>query len=248
MKIKFGLRLIGAGIGSTLCLLLIIFGTLRLNRFVAFQSLESVTEKGAPVFNEIALFPGFEKDTWMMRQSHHGYDDEKRNWDRLAIVVDKTKTPYFAKFYQFPPGELNPQNLPKPIPFKARCIACHVGGPRAIRPDTHARTPSLKLLDQLLILAWNLRIKSYGRVINGPGMEFTTGSQFKSKLKILSQPLGLHSCTKCHSDHGIRGALKLAHLGTARYMLKNGIMPPFPFQALPGEIDLLNRMIKNSSD
>ena len=52
---------------------------------VAFQSLESKTETGAPVFNEIKFKAGDGKDIWIMRQSHHGYQSNKLTWDRLRF-------------------------------------------------------------------------------------------------------------------------------------------------------------------
>src|SRR4051812_5088721 len=83
-----------------------LFFVLNSEKSVLFQSLESVTEKGAPVFNQVRLLRKPNQDIWIMRQSHEGVHKDLMSWDRLAIVVDTSKTPKEAKFYQFTKGEL----------------------------------------------------------------------------------------------------------------------------------------------
>jgi hypothetical protein len=71
---------------------------------IVFESLQSKTKSGMPVFNRIQFLPGWEQDIWLMQQSHDGLDMNYVHWDRLAIVVDKTKSPCEAAFYQLAPG------------------------------------------------------------------------------------------------------------------------------------------------
>lgn len=83
----------------------------------------------------------------------------------------------------------------------------------------------------------NLCIKTYGRVNSIPGQHFKDGAPFKSEMPVFSRPLGLRTCVRCHSEGGIRNELKMEHLGTARFLAKRGIMPPFPFRILPEEME-----------
>lgn len=204
------------------------------HRPVTFQSLESVTESGAPVFNQVQFLPGTTKDIWIMRQSHSGPDTKKNSWDRLAIVVDKNS--HNAKFYQLKSGELA-ADLDQAVPLKARCYACHSNGPRAVRP-----TSGLGLADWLTVAVMNLRIKSYGRLQSEAGVDLAGGVHFKSPLGLLQSPLNLSSCTKCHSETGIRAALTFEHLGTIKFLTQKGQMPPFPFQLSEAERAQIERL------
>lgn len=197
---------------------------------VTFQSLESETETGAPVFNQVSWQPGLKQDVWLMRQSQGQFHKDMGSWDKLKIVVDKSKRPYQARFYQ--EGG-----------YKARCFACHANGPRAIRPQWQSPAVDNNVLDRLRVAVWNMRIKTYGRVESVPGQDDTHSTPFRSQHQILARPLGLTSCLRCHASGGLRNPLTVEHLGTARFMLEKGLMPPFPFKAAPGDLDLLNRMI-----
>ena len=73
---------------------------------VLIQSLESKTLFEEPVFNEIKWFSFKDKDVWMMNQSHFGKEASLDVIDRLAIVIDKTKSPKTAFFMQFKLGSL----------------------------------------------------------------------------------------------------------------------------------------------
>jgi hypothetical protein len=219
---KLAISLSGLGI------LLGLFYFLTSGTPVVFQSLESVTETGAPVYNRVRLLPGWNRDIWLMQQSHHGLDAEFGKWDRLAIVVDKTTRPYRADFYQLAPGELAYEDAP--VPLKARCFACHANGPRAVRPDFDSPNAGLNLASVLRTAVWNLRIRGYGRVESRPGHTFQDGVPFKSTLSILSRPLELGTCSHCHAPDGDRGELKLEHLGTALFMIERGFMPPAPYR------------------
>jgi hypothetical protein len=240
-----------AGPGIALGLLLFPQASTLLRTPVIFQSAESVTGDGGAVFNQVKWIPGWTRDVWMMRQSHHGYDGDTRSWDRLAIVVDKTVRPYRAAFYQFAPGEewvapgISGPGLTShapAAPYRARCYACHVTGPRAIRPAPESAVIQMSWLDQVHVLLWNLRIKTYGVALSEPGQAPTGANPFRSRHPILRRPLGLKSCIRCHSPDGIRGELRLEHAGTARFLVEQGIMPPFPFRASAEDRALLNRL------
>ncbi len=187
---------------------------------------------------------GWSKDTWIMQQSHEGLHKNFSNWDRLAIVVDKTKEPYQARFYQLPPGELKLNNLSESIPYKVRCYACHSNGPRAIRADFNSKQLNVSLKNKIQLQLWNIRIKTYGNIKSIGGKEFSEGVPFQSKMGLLSMNLNLKSCNPCHSVKGIRAPLKLEHLGTAEFLVKNKMMPPFPFQISDKDIEQIERYLK----
>jgi hypothetical protein len=212
---------------------------------ILFKSLESATKTGSPVFNRVQFIPGWNQDVWMMQQSHQGLGPSFQIWDRLAIVLDKTSKPYQAKFYQLSPGKLIHEPTPLLAPLKARCFACHSNGPRAIRPDLSTQGVKLSFLERARIQLWNLRVKTYGRVDSLAGEETEGGAPFRSKLPILAQPLKLKSCVRCHSKEGIRKPLELEHLGTAHFLVHEGLMPPFPFRAHADDVKLLNTMTGN---
>ncbi len=208
---------------------------------VAFQSLESKTETGAPVFNEIKFKTGDGKDIWIMRQSHHGYESNKLTWDRLAIVIDKTVSPKKALFYQLKPGNLDftPETAQ---PLGARCLACHANGPRAIRYDLDSKIKPI-FFSRFLVAIWNLRIKTYGPVESVEARHFSDGAPFRAPFQVFSHPLPVKSCTRCHSSGGIRNALTYEQVGTAAFLVKNKFMPPWPFRADPEDAKLLQRLL-----
>ena len=75
-----------------------------LQRPLQIESLESKTNSGEVIHNEIQWFTFAEKDVWMMNQSHSGTAHPKEKWDRLAIVINKeAKT---AEYFQLPSGSL----------------------------------------------------------------------------------------------------------------------------------------------
>ncbi len=223
---------------------------------IHFQSSESVTETGAPVFNEIRFYRQAAQDIWIMRQSHNGNTTDHTKWDRLAIVVTKNKkvkaaiastisqsatptstgaenTAKVARFYQLVPGSdiISDENEihQASIPLKARCFACHSNGPRAIRMNTDSAEVPISIANRFKVALLNLRIKTYGPVTSVEGLHHEDGVPFSSHLKVFSQPLQLKSCVKCHAPNGLRNPLTLEQLGTAAYLVKQGFMPPFPF-------------------
>ena len=212
---------------------------------VFFESLESKTDAGNAVFNRIGFLPSWRKDIWLMQQTHQGFSKSFGAWDRLAIVVDKTKKPYVASFFQLSSGNLEFET--HPIPFKARCFACHANGPRAIRWNTNSKFVVPTLLGKMQTAVWNLRIKAYGHVLSSAGSEFSEGVPFQSKHPVFSRPLGLKTCEKCHSGGGIRNELLLEQVGTARFLVRNGFMPPFPFHTTQEEKDILEKYVESSS-
>lgn len=235
--------LIGSGVAAGLGLVSGLFFILSTASPITFESLESKTETGSPVFNQVQFQGGWNQDVWLMKQSHHGHELPLANWDRLAIVVDKTVKPYRASFYQFTPAQKLEFGGPsESAPYKAMCFACHANGPRAVRPQFHSESVAVSLPDRIRIALWDLRVKTYGRVDSVPGAEIPGGAPFKSRHAILSLPLGLKTCTHCHSPNGFRSELKLEHLSTARFLVNQGIMPPFPFKATPSEIKKLNHL------
>jgi hypothetical protein len=198
---------------------------------MTIQSLESKNIHGDPVYNQIKFFPGFTKDVWMMNQSHHGLHVNSDKWDRLAIIVDKSGAKKTAQFLQLPPGELNwSEDLPtKAIPYRVSCFICHSNGPRAIRPDFEAL--SLDWSAKLKVIAWNLRIKTYRRIIENPkqlDIYKIAKVPFRHPSKIDNEKLEVASCTKCHQESGIinRGYLTRQNSIAIYFMTKNNLMPP----------------------
>jgi hypothetical protein len=203
---------------------------------ITIQSWESKTNEGLPVFNQIRFLPGWSKDIWLMKQSHMGSEVSKDEWDRLAIVVDKKTSQ--ATFYQLPPSK-ELEFEPKPIAFKARCFACHSNGPRAIRPNYRFGN---SLLERVKVGMWNLRIKMYGHLQSQGAAEFVGGVPIQSRHALLGKPLNLKSCQGCHNNQGLRNELKLEQIGTMRFLVENGQMPPFPFQISEEDRRLLDKI------
>ena len=193
------------------------------------ESLESKTVNGGSVFNRIQYISEKGQDTWLMQQSHKGYNSEFNTWDRLAIVVDKSKAPYQAKFYQFKAGELKLASENERVPFKVRCFMCHANGPRAIRADSNSQTISLSFNKKIYIEYLNLKIKLYGKIVPTEG-QGSPEAPFQSSLSLLHKKLKLASCIQCHSDEGIRNSLTLEHLTTAKFLIQNNQMPPYPYK------------------
>jgi hypothetical protein len=202
---------------------------------VTFQSEESKTKEGAPVFNRIRYFSFPEKDVWMMAQSHFGISATPEKWDRLAIVVDKTHKPYRARFFQFEPGPLEwKENLPRKD-FRVSCFLCHANGPRQIRPEAG----TLPVMEKLKVEMWNLQMKNYGRVVPDPIHEEEDKKlrvPFRYSTPLENDLLTVPSCIKCHRETGLfaRGALRRQNSLTIEFMLSQGHMPPLWF-SLPEE-------------
>lgn len=192
------------------------FGYWFIKKPLLFLSLESKTSDNGDVYNRIEFIPGFDRDIWVMHQSHLGLKAD--SWDRLEIVIDKSKSPKEAKFYQYKEED----GFKRLEPFRVPCYSCHSNGPRAIRPKNS------NLIEKIQASLLNLRIKTYFRVKSIAGHTFKH-APFKREHQILKEPLPLESCGICHSDGGIRNPLTLEHETTARFLIENKEMPPWPF-------------------
>ncbi len=182
---------------------------------VTFESLESKTDSDGAIYNQISFESTAEKDTWKMRQSHQGPSIEFSRWDSLAIIVDKTKSPKIATFYQLDPNEKF-----KPIPYRVKCFICHPNGPRAIRPKD-----SLALQAEIQVFKWNLKIKSYGRVLS---KSYSEKEPIKFTGELYDAPLKIGLCVTCHKETGFlaRGTLTRQNFLPIGFLTKNGHMPP----------------------
>lgn len=196
---------------------------------VTFESLESLTSTGGPVYNSISYSNGAGQDVWMMNQSHSGISEQKEKWDRLAIVVDKQKK--IAKFYQLPPGELvwSEELSKQSIPFRVSCFLCHSNGPRAIRPKVIS--DKFSLLSAIKIWVWNLKIKSYGPLGEHAAQahdDIKLRVPFRLRSNIDNEQLKVKRCVKCHNRSGpfSRGFLTRQNGITINFMIKNKLMPP----------------------
>ncbi|XGC81904.1 hypothetical protein ACES2L_05340 [Bdellovibrio bacteriovorus] len=203
---------------------------------ITIQSEESKTAAITPVFNKITWQWGMDQDVWMMNQSHHGPDADSSQWERLAIVIDKTKTPKVARFYQLQPGDLiwNENLIGKRVEYRASCFICHNNGPRAIRPVVDSQNAKLSWAERIKIQAWNLRIKSYGRIVHDPihdAEDIKLVVPFSYQSAEDNGLLKVPTCTKCHSENGIfaRGFLRRQQIGTIRALIQRGHMPPLGF-------------------
>ncbi|OQW50480.1 MAG: hypothetical protein A4S09_01420 [Proteobacteria bacterium SG_bin7] len=183
---------------------------------VTFESLESKTDSNGPVYNKISLEASLETDIWKMRQSHDGLSYEAAKWDSLAIVIDKTKSPKIATFYQLDPGEKF-----RPISYRVKCFICHPNGPRAIRPNES----SMSFSERFQIFKWNLKIKSYGRVLS---KSYSEKDPIKFSGGFYDAPLKIGLCVICHKETGFlaRGTLKRQNFLPISFLTKNGHMPP----------------------
>lgn len=225
-------------LGNLLGLLLLLFPA---DSAVTLESFESRTDTGQPVYNRIRLIAGKAQDTWLMQQSHAGYHESFGQWDLLAIVIDKTGPRKTARFFQLKPGRLAFETAP--VPYRARCYACHANGPRAIRWNAKSAAVVPSAREQALITLWNLRIKSYGPVDSLPGAKFSEGASFRSDLPIFKRPLGIATCARCHGEGKIRNPLTLEQVGTAAFQVERGLMPPFPFRATEEERRQLAKLV-----
>jgi hypothetical protein len=196
---------------------------------VIIESEESKTIDDKPVFNKINWQSSDTQDVWMMNQSHGGAMLPAHEWERLAIVIDKTKTPHTARYYQLEPGPLewpkdSSTKMPKATPYRVPCYMCHANGPRAIRP-----TGDISLKDKLRIILWNLKIKSYGRVVLHPDHESPPSKEWAVKWEssFMNEPLKVKACVICHKESGFaaRGTLKRQHIPTIQFLVDKGHMP-----------------------
>jgi hypothetical protein len=238
-----------------LCLGLSVTGGLFLlatdSQSVHIESAESKNLELKSVFNEIRWIPGVKRDIWMMNQSHFGRHPQTSHWERLAIVIDKTKSPPVAKYYQFEAGPLIWEDslLAKQVPYRASCFICHNNGPRALRPMSESQEASLNFRDRAKILLWNARIKTYGRIhydLEHDEKDKTLAVPFSFHTSADQDELKVKTCVICHKEQGFlgRGALVRQQTGTIKSMVVRGEMPPPGFRLSEAENKELQDFLK----
>jgi hypothetical protein len=193
---------------------------------IVLESIESKTADGSPVYNRIMWIPGWKKDAWILQQSHHGLNGDFRNWDRLRIEVDTSKSPMVARFAQFDPGTIEISHGDSVRPFRVPCYTCHPNGPRLVRPNLASKAATLSLVERIRVRVWNWRIGSYGRVIPDESQRDAGGVPFRYSDAIANQRLDVGTCTKCHNDTDGRGHLVRQNASAIRFMLAQNLMPP----------------------
>ncbi|NOT79400.1 MAG: hypothetical protein HOP07_10445 [Bacteriovoracaceae bacterium] len=218
---------------------------------VLIESEESKNMHLKSVYNQIKWIPSKNQDVWMMNQSQVGRYPHKEQWERIAIVIDKTKKPMTAKYYQLKPGPLEWNNslIKNQVSFRASCFTCHSNGPRAIRPVYLSTKAPLSISKKLQVQLLNLRIKTYGRI------KFNE-DHLKTDLIIYppfrySQPwdlerLNIKTCNYCHKENGFfaRGELVRQQSGTIQSMVEKGHMPPKGFSLSLNEKKQLRDFLK----
>ena len=202
---------------------------------VFVESRESKSASGGVVFNIIKYIQSGDLDIWMMNQSHHGFSASEKSWDRLAIVIDKNRTPKVARFYQLTSGPLEWSEKFTETSFKVSCFVCHNNGPRVIRPNYESPFDPSSFWDKIKISYWNFKIKSYGRVLTDSHHDEADKTQvppFRYRSPYENEPLKVATCIKCHKESGFlaRGLLRRQQISTIKFMLDAGQMPPLGFQ------------------
>ena len=233
-------------LGGSIILALFVFD----NQPILIQSLESKTQENKPVYNKISYISIGKKDVWMMNQSHDGVEAKKDKWDRVAIVVDKSKKPMDAIFLQLPPGELewNDKLFENKINYKVSCFMCHSNGPRVIRHDQNGNNISLK--SKVKIFFWNLKIKSYGLIIENSeqlALDANLEVPFRHRQSADNEELKVKSCTVCHSgeDKWIdRNKLFRQNNISIKFMIENKIMPPPGFSISQSDAKELKKFLR----
>lgn len=189
---------------------------------ITFQSLESISTGGKPVFNTIKYIKSNGRDIWMMNQSHYGLNIPREKVDRLAIVITNRN----VSFYQLKPGPLLWEDnlLNKQVTKKVSCLVCHNNGPRVVRPNFDSF--DVGWLGKARIFFWNMKIKSYGLL------------KTEEKIEFGNKVLKVAACTKCHKNEGFfaRGELREHNASAIEFMLKNKIMPPVGFSLSENEL------------
>ena len=216
--------------------------------YVTFQSGESLSDRGNPVLNRVSLIARGDYDFWLMRQ----YISPKKSlpaslpkwqtWAFVGILVDRSKEPVRAYYFEFDSSPLHDNSLPNLIPFRASCSKCHSSGPRVIRPHVSPNSLFKTLESKRNILEeWNQRIAQYRTVkdflSNHESKMFPTTSSSSEILK-----LGL--CAECHNSKSdaIRGALNRKNAESILYLVETHEMPMHDDDALPQAGDRRKRI------
>lgn len=211
------------------------------------QSLESKTLFEEPVFNEIKWFFYKDKDVWMMNQSHFGIEASSEKKDRLAIVIDKTKSPKTAYFMQLPPGPLvwSDDLYSQKIKNKVSCFMCHANGLRVLRPNMNGLIP-VRFTDQIKVNYFNYKIKSYGLIIENKlhvSEDIGLKNPFRYRADFENETLKLEACLQCHNGQK-RSMLTRQNAIAIQFLVKNNFMPPNQIQLSAAEI----KKIQNFTD
>ncbi|MDH4468437.1 MAG: cytochrome c [Bacteriovoracaceae bacterium] len=203
---------------------------------ITIESEESKTQNLTSVYNQIKWTSTATKDIWMMNQSHYGRFPKKDLWERLAIVIDKSKRPMIANYYQLSPGPLEwNDNLPaQRVAYRASCFICHNNGPRAIRPVFKSESAALSLSEKIKIIILNFRMKTYGRIKYDDGHnqeDLTLSTPFHYRSPRELEELQVKTCLRCHQEEGLfaRGKLVRQQTGTIKHLVESGSMPPMGF-------------------
>jgi hypothetical protein len=184
---------------------------------VLLESIESKTNEGNSVYNKISFAQNQDQDIWYMQQSH-----KKGEWDQLKIVVDKTQNPKRAYYYQYKNNQ--------EVKYRVSCFLCHANGPRAIRPNWESKEVNNNIKDKMVVALWNLKIKTYGKIITPQNQHIDPPLKYSGKLD--TTPLQIKTCQRCHGSENIfgRSALLRQQAGTMLHLVERGEMPPWPYK------------------
>lgn len=209
---------------------------------VLFESIESKTQAGHPVFNRIKFKASGKLDEWIMKQSHNGATAPVKSWDEIKITVDKSVEPYQVSYQQF--------KNDKEIELKASCYACHSKGPRTIRPNFESKAVDYTFKDRLVVTWMNLKMKTYGKIKISDKSYLLNGKFRKVPLKYFgkaeTQPLKVKTCLMCHNNDSFfsRGELQRQHFSTIKHLVAAKQMPPWPFTLSEKEKAEVQKFVK----
>jgi cytochrome c553 len=212
---------------SLLSSLLGLLGGSSFEGYLQFQSDESKTKEGKPVFNKIKFTQEAGLDVWEMKQSHHGSSAAKEKWDHIKIIVDTHASPMTVSYHQLNKG--------REVDYVANCLRCHSNGPRFIRPSPDKPQT---YQEALALSYWNAKIKSYGTV------SLKRNPLAQKRQISLIRPQGdrlikSKSCIRCHKKGGARAEVSTFQKGSILYLVKNKEMPPWPYKLTSQEESLL---------
>lgn len=197
---------------------------------VLFESLESKTKEGDPVFNMVTLHREGGVDVWSMKQSHHGCPSE--TWDTIQIKVYPDKT---VTYHQLEDG--------LEIEYKASCVRCHSGGPRFIRPRLDSKAAPVGAIEKTKIFALNMKIKSYGDLKLKENLAIKRRVGLIKNQNLANKPFVVKTCQQCHYEGGPRAELSFEQLETIKFLVHKKQMPPWPYKLTKVEKINLNKLI-----
>lgn len=220
---------------------------------LVFESRESKTHELKPVFNRVTFLPGIDEDLWIMQQSHDGLPEDPKSWnekDRIAIRVEHGPAGRArVEFRQLQPGPPAAAGFKDPIGFRAPCGMCHNNGTRALRPRFDSAAAAVSAWDRWRTFAWNLRIKLYGRVeVSRSPSEKLGEVPFRFQGAEANTPLHVKACVACHKETGYpaRGTLTRQNALSIRFLVEQGLMPPFGLPLDPVDRESLRRFVSGA--